>query len=180
MLTLLLLRHAKSDWAKSDPDDTTGQDVERALSSRGRRDAPRMGAYIAAHGPEPDRVLCSTAVRTRETWGLIAPALTKAAAIEFRPELYLAEPMALLTVVRDAPAICKTLLLIGHNPGLHALALWLAGTTGDSTRRKALAAKFPTAALAVLQFPAHAWAAVKPGSGRLVDFMTPRTLDDAG
>ena len=171
MLRLLILRHAKSDW-----DNAKLVDFDRPLSKRGRKDAPRMGRYIAEHASSLDHVLCSAAVRTSETWALIAPALTKPPEPQMLRELYLAEADALLDIVRAAPEASSTLLLIGHNPGLHELALFLCGGKSAAQPRKAVAKKFPTSALAVLQFRGKSWGAVKPGTGLLTAFVTPKLL----
>ena len=171
MLRLLILRHAKSDW-----DNAKLDDFDRPLSKRGRKDAPRMGRYIAEHASPLDHVLCSSAVRTCETWALMATALSKPPEPQMLRAMYLAGPDALLEIVRAAPPTCSTLLIIGHNPGLHELALSLCSSRSSTQPRKVLAKKFPTAALAVLQFRVKSWGAVKPGTGLLTAFVTPKLL----
>ena len=173
MLRLLILRHAKSNW-----DNAKLDDFDRPLSKRGCKDAPRIGRYIAEHASPLDHVLCSSAVRTCDTWALIATALSKPPEPQMLRALYLAGPDALLDIVRAAPAACSTVLIIGHNPGLHELALSLCSSKSATQPRKALAKKFPTAALAVLQFRAKSWRALKPGTGLLTAFMTPKLLAD--
>jgi phosphohistidine phosphatase len=172
MLTLLLLRHAKSDW-----DDAKLTDFDRPLSKRGRRDAPRMGTFMADHAPPINHVLCSGAVRTLETWALAASQLNSPPERQILRELYLAEPEALLACIQHAPTTCKTLLVVGHNPGLHELAMSLCGAKSAATLSKALTRKFPTAALAVFNFRAKSWSTVKVGTGLLVDFRTPKSLN---
>jgi phosphohistidine phosphatase len=170
MRRLLLLRHAKSDWT------VAGQrDADRTLAARGREVAPIMGSYMARHGLEPDRVMVSEARRARETWELVAPALRRTPSVSYEPRLYEASMKALLSLVHETPAAIHTLMLIGHNPGLQELAAKLMAT-GDIDARQQLLEKFPTAALAVLDFPIDHWDAVQPSSGRLDRFVMPRAL----
>src|SRR5215468_9321563 len=118
---LVLLRHAKSAW----PDLP---DHERPLAGRGRRDAPVMGRWLRAAGHVPDRVLCSTARRTRETWQLVQPELGADPPVSFEQRIYQASAAQLLGLVREEPSAVKTLLVVGHDPAIHELALMLAGT----------------------------------------------------
>ncbi|HEY8564040.1 MAG TPA: histidine phosphatase family protein [Beijerinckiaceae bacterium] len=168
MRRLLLLRHAKSDWPEG------VQDLDRALAPRGREAAPRMGAYLAAEHLLPDLVVVSPARRTRETWDLVRPFLGD---VETRvePRLYEATVDRLLEVVRDADAEARALLMIGHNPGFEDLARRLTGH-GDRYAFARLAQKYPTAGLAVIDFPLERWAEVEPRAGRLDRFVTPKTL----
>jgi phosphohistidine phosphatase len=170
MLTLSLLRHAKSSW-----DDPALDDFDRPLGERGVKAAPLMGRYLMAEDLRPDLVICSGAVRTRATLALIMPELgAPPPDISYEDDLYLASASRLLGRVHKADR-ARNILLIGHNPGLHALALAL---VGDGKRRDldALATKFPTAALAVFTFDVDKWSAVKAGTGALVRFVTPRQL----
>jgi phosphohistidine phosphatase len=158
--TLILLRHAKSDWPDGVPDS------ERPLAKRGRHDAPAMGRWLRDHGYRPDVVLCSTARRTRHTWDLVAPELGGSPSVTFEPRAYAASAATLLYLVRELPDGCRGALLIGHNPGIEELAANL-----DSG---ALAIRFPTAAVAVFGFTGD-WPdldSVTLGA-RLVDFATP-------
>jgi phosphohistidine phosphatase len=171
MLTLSLFRHAKSSW-----DDAALADHDRPLGPRGRRDAPRMGAYMAAHRLVPDIVLCSTALRTRQTVELTVPELPKPRPeVQIVDSLYLASAAGLMKHVRAIEPQVSHAMIVGHNPGLHGLATRLAGA-GDSEALAALAAKFPTGALAVLDFDVAGWAQVTIRSGRLRDFMVPKRL----
>lgn len=170
MRRLMLLRHAKSDWAAPGM-----YDHERPLAARGRADAPRIGRYMLQHHLRPDHVIVSTAERTRETWSLVAGAWSDAPRTIFDPRIYEASPADILRAIADAPASVRTLLVIGHNPGLQETALLLAGS-GRLAERRALAQKFPTAALAVIAFDAPDWAALSPGSGRLTQLVTPRAI----
>jgi phosphohistidine phosphatase len=172
----MLLRHAKSDWSQAGIPDH-----DRALAPRGRAAAMRMGAHLAARALIPDCVSVSTALRTRDTWSLIAPALpARQAAFQavFDERIYEASAAALLAVIRETPPACRSLLMVGHNPGLQSLALLLVkGGKGDALAR--LAEKFPTAALAVIDLPAGGWADIRAGSGRLESFVVPRLLEEA-
>lgn len=173
-MRLLLLRHAKSDWSK----DT--DDHDRPLSARGRKAAPRMAAYMRSQGYLPQMVFCSTAERTRETLDLLVAAWTKKPAIRYEPELYLAEWPVLLANLKKAPVRASTLLLVGHNPGMEQLAVALAlqpKGIPERARLQRLSQKFPTAALAVLDFEIASWRFLKPGLGQLVDYVRPKDLD---
>lgn len=176
-MRLYLLRHAKSDWDNKDLDD-----FDRPLSERGLDAAPRIGAYMRAHGYLPRLIKCSSAQRTRETLDLIVPFIDPLPKIVYSRSLYLAEPKALLEEIRQTPAATDTLLVVGHNPGMGALALALTSLPADdeeAERKENLAEKFPTGCLAVLDFSGNSWQAVKPLSGRLLDYMRPRELPGA-
>jgi len=169
MLTLALLRHAKSSW-----DDLQLDDFERPLNERGRRAAPVMGRVMAERSLKPDLILCSTSQRTRETLDLARAQFDAVGSLaEFEDGLYLASADELLARVRAIGTEAKTVLLIGHNPGMHGLALTLA-RTGDAKSLNRLEEKFPTAALAVFTFPQMSWSEVGPAGGRLESFTTPR------
>lgn len=171
MRTLILLRHAKSSW-----DDPGLSDHERPLNRRGTRDAPRMGDVLAGEGLLPDLVLCSDAVRARGTLALVLSRLPDARPrVVYAPELYLADPAMLLRRIAQVEAGVQRLLVVGHNPGLHALALGLTGS-GSTKALAMLAAKLPTAGLVVIDFEAASWAGVEPGHGRLRLFTAPKLL----
>jgi phosphohistidine phosphatase len=171
MLTLSLLRHAKSDWG-----DPTLQDFDRPLSERGAEAAPRMGAHMRKLGLQPDLILCSASVRTRATLTLVLAQLRLSHAdIRYEDGLYLAAPAALVSRLKAVEAGPRHILLVGHNPGIQMLALELAGS-GKRHALKAIATKFPTCGLAVLTFDIPAWSQLAPASARLVEFMTPRLL----
>jgi phosphohistidine phosphatase len=162
---LILLRHAKSAW----PDVP---DEQRPLAPRGLRDAPKVGRWLRHAGVIPDRVVCSTARRTRETWKLVSHELAAKPTVAYDERLYDANPGDLLDVVRETPAGVGTLLLVGHNPGLQELTLALAASgVGDVIER--VRESFPTAALAVLSLPGE-WEAAEAGCARLVDLTVPR------
>lgn len=171
MLTLALFRHAKSSW-----DTPTQDDFDRPLNERGLKAAPVAGAALAKAAVKPSLVLCSSAARTRETLKLAQPfiGLPKDAEIIFDDKLYLASPVTLMEAVRDIPAAHSSVLLVGHNPGLHALAATLAGK-GANAALESLNLRYPTAALAVLKIDRAKWRDVRPGDGKLELFWTPKT-----
>jgi len=171
MPTLLLLRHAKSSW-----EDPTLEDFERPLSKRGARAAPLIGARLAREKLKPELVLCSPAVRTRATLALVVPELVGAAPeIVYEDALYLATAADLVERLRRLEPRWLRVMIVGHNPGLHAAALSL---TGGGARKDiaALATGFPTAALAVLELPGAGWSSLAPASCRLELFVTPKEL----
>lgn len=159
---LVLMRHAKSDW----PDVP---DHERPLAARGRRDAPRVGRWLRRSEWPPDAVVCSTAVRARQTWELVAPELGVAPAVRLEPRVYEATALALLMLVRELPGSARTALIVGHNPGIAELAAGLAGPDGERLHR------FPTAAVAVLEAERE-WADAAAGEAKLRAFVTPGEL----
>ncbi len=166
MKTILLLRHAKSDW------DAAGTaDHERPLNGRGRKAAALIGRLLARIEEVPDRVLTSSALRARETVRLAAEAGAWRSAVEVVPEFYGGPPGTIVARVQRADDRDATLLLAGHEPNWSALASALAG--GGTLR-------FPTAALARIDLAIESWRAVGPGRGRLVWFVNPRLLIAAG
>ncbi|MGD0105383.1 MAG: histidine phosphatase family protein [Rhodopila sp.] len=176
MRQLLLLRHAKSAW-----DDASMPDRDRPLNARGRRSAVVMRHAMRDLGLVPDVVLVSTARRTMETLEALEP-WDDTPLIEPMDSLYLATPMQLTAALHGVAETVRSVLLIGHNPGLHDLALSLAGpgvTQSGSENERALAAGFPTGALAEFVV-AGSWWDLREGGGRLVRFLTPRMLETAG
>ena len=176
MRTLLLMRHAKSSWHNA-----CVEDHERALNPRGTRDAPRMAQEIVRLGRQPQMVLCSDAVRTRATLALMFGHWSGASPrVVYDPALYLAEPAVIMERIAQAPAEIETLMVLGHNPGLHALALGLAGRGGKDmlthSLLASLATRFPTSGLAVLEFPVEGWSKLAPGMGALRVFTAPKLL----
>lgn len=170
MLTLSLLRHAKSAW-----DDPRAGDFERRLSPRGLRAAPVMARYIAERGDVPDLVVSSPARRTLETCSAVVAELRPEPEVRFEQALYRASAQTILGLVRDVADSYRHVLVVGHNPGLHTLAVDLVAA-GRADPVNALRAKLPTAGLVVIRFDAHRWTDVAAGSGTLVDFTTPRLL----
>lgn len=172
---LVLLRHAKSDW----PDVA---DHDRPLAKRGRRDAPEVGRWLGESGYLPDAVVCSTALRTRETWelassGLLAVAPDASPVVRYEPRVYEASVLGLLMLVREFQPDWQTVLLVGHNPGMAELTAALPAPRMSAPRMSAPPPEpppaFPTAAAAVLALPGD-WADAAPGEARLLCFRTPR------
>jgi len=160
--TLILMRHGKSEY----PDRVA--DHERPLASRGRREAGLAGEWLRTTQPEIDAVRCSTAVRTRQT--LAATGIT--APVEFESSIYDAVPGALIELIQLTAVDVQTLLLVGHAPGMPQTA-WELAADRDCAAATELSRKFPTSALAVLEFD-RPWAQVDTGTGDLVRFHVPR------
>jgi phosphohistidine phosphatase len=160
-LRLTLIRHAKSSW------DGDEEDHARPLNKRGRRSADALGRWLA--GRMPDQVLCSDAVRTRETWARIAEAGGGPEA-ESVPELYHAPREVILRVLRRAEAPHAG--IVGHNPGLGLFATRIVAQRPDHPRF----ADYPTGATTIITFEASGWSRVQWGTGRLEDFVVPREL----
>jgi phosphohistidine phosphatase len=175
MRRLMLLRHAKTET-----DAPSGRDQDRRLDDRGHKDAAEIGDWMAAHPPFPEAVLVSHAVRARQTWDIAWETMKDrdaAPQVEVLPELYAADPAQILESIRTAtiPADPRQLLLVGHNPGMHEIALMLTGG-GDPAAAKALADNLPTSGLAIFDFDVKDWGAVAYRRGKLVQFVSPRLL----
>lgn len=167
---ILLLRHAKSAW-----DEPGLDDFERPLAPRGRRAAAVMGVYLRDEGLAPDLVLCSAARRARETWEIAAHELPRAPAVEHDPGLYMVTADRLLKRLRKLPVTVASVLVVGHEGGVDALARRLVGD-GAAPLRKRLSEKFPTAALAVVAVTLDDWAALAEKSGTLTRYAAPKDL----
>ena len=157
------------------------EDFDRPLNARGRAAAPRMGAYMKSKRYEPELVLCSSAVRTRETLDLVMPYFSPAPKVRALKTLYLAEWSAILKTLHDVPKGTQSVLVVGHNPGIERLAVALAlnpSGAAERGRAESLAEKYPTAALAVFDFDGNDWTSVKPGQGRLLDYVRPKDLGE--
>ncbi len=159
--TLTLLRHAKSSW-----DDPALADHDRPLAPRGRRAAKRIATYLRDEHLPVSLVLCSSAARTRETVELVSPP----GGIEIEDELYGASADQLLERLRRVPEQIDAVMLVGHNPAIHQLAITLASDSGEL-----LYDKFPTAALATLTVTGP-WRELDRGQGKLIAFVKPREL----
>ena len=177
MRRLMLLRHAKTET-----DAPSGRDQDRRLDARGHRDAAEIGRWIATHPPFLDHVMVSPAVRAVQTWDIAWEAMKEQAPkpqIELVPELYGADATQLLLSIRMASATDpRRLLLVGHNPGMHELALALTGS-GDKASREALSDNLPTSGLAILDFETDDWNDVAFRRGRLMLFVSPKLLKQA-
>ena len=161
MRKLILMRHAKSSW-----DDPTQDDHARPLNGRGRNSARALGDWLKARGHVPDQVLSSDSARTRETFarlGIICDAA-------FLPALYHAQPETMHAVLKGASA--KSVLMLGHNPGIAWFARDL--VTGPPIHPRF--DDYPTCATLVAEFAIDDWAALKPGIGQVRDFVIPREI----
>jgi phosphohistidine phosphatase len=154
--TLILVRHAKSDWSTEEPDQA------RPLAPRGRREAPGIGAWLAANVDPVDLVICSPATRARQTWQLASATLDPAPPVRQDDRLYGASPTELLTVLAELPDELETVALVGHNPGLADLVEFLSGEPRE----------MKTSAVAVLRW-AGSWADAESREATL-DATTPR------
>lgn len=158
------MRHAKSAYPPGVGDH------DRPLAPRGIREAGLGGDWLRANQPSIDAVLCSTATRARQTLantGIDAP-------VQYRERLYDTTAGTMIDEINEVPDSVDTLLVVGHEPTISALALGLAGgagTDGDAAQR--LAEKFATSAIAVLRVTGH-WKDLQPGRAALLDFCVPR------
>ncbi|MCB1508496.1 MAG: histidine phosphatase family protein [Hyphomicrobiaceae bacterium] len=167
---LLILRHAKSSW-----DSPALKDFDRPLNTRGRKAAPLMGNLIAARGWVPDLALVSTARRTRETYERLSEGWSTPPELRCCEAIYEASLPTLLALLRRKAGTARCVLLVGHNPGMQELALTLSGPRPVDSLG-ALAAHFPTAALAALNFSIADFADLQPATGTLEAFIKPREL----
>jgi phosphohistidine phosphatase len=169
MRRLLLLRHAKTE--RAGPGE---RDRDRKLTEQGRANATVIGNYLARHRLLPDCVLISPALRTQETWMPIAAALIKAPLVVTDTRIYNAASEALAELIQETGDV-RTLLVIGHNPGLHDLALQLIGS-GNVGARAALSEKLPTSGLVAIDFAFDDWSLLRGHAGRLDRFVSPRLI----
>lgn len=172
MKRLILLRHAKAVPSTPDLDD-----ADRRLAEIGRSDAIRMGQFLKDEGLLPDLVLCSTALRTRETLSLVLPQLGIEPEVRLLPELYLARWLSLLNLVHQHGGSASTILLVGHNPGLEECARRLARPPTDSQIRMLLQRMeydYPPAAATALEFDIEDWVQADRSEGELLYFARPR------
>jgi phosphohistidine phosphatase len=163
MKTLLLMRHAKSDWG-----DVSLRDFDRPLAERGERDAPRMARELKARGPLPDLIISSPAVRARQTAEAVIRAAGLNAPLEFDENIYEASTSELMKVARNISDTTACAMLVGHNPGFEGMVSRLSGADE----------RMPTAAVACIEFQVDRWEDVEDGRGRLQWLMTPRTIKD--
>lgn len=177
MKTVIVLRHAKSDWS-----DAALRDFDRGLNGRGMRAAAVMGRWAARSGIGFDAILASPAVRVAETLQRFREAYGDCPEPVFDLRLYLAPGGTIAEMLAEAGADADSILVAAHSPGLEELILTAAPADGRSPLRDAVAEKFPTAALAVLDFDIDDWARLGEGyAGRatLRAFMRPRDLDSS-
>ncbi|WP_405781905.1 SixA phosphatase family protein [Streptomyces sp. NBC_00859] len=162
---IVLLRHAKADWPEV-------ADHDRPLADRGRMDAAATGSRLASYDLHLDLALCSTSVRTRETWKLAVHELADRPRTIYEERLYEASLGELLVLLSETPDDVADVLVIGHNPGMHALADALSGQAEGDALTRINRTGFPTAGLAVIEFTGP-WKSVEHGVGRLTDFWAP-------
>lgn len=165
MKRLILTRHAKSAW-----DDPLTPDHDRPLNERGKAAAADLGQWLASRGYVPEKVLCSDAVRTRQTWSGIAPALPATPLMELKPALYHAGVDVMLAVLKNAKA--DVVMMIGHNPGIAEFATKLVAKAPLNTEFE----RYPTGATLVVDFVADSWDQIEFGSGIVDDFVIPKEL----
>lgn len=171
MKRLTVLRHAKSNW-----NDPHLEDFNRPLNDRGWKSARRVGRELEQRGVKFDLVIASPAARVRETIDGLREKLRLNVEIRFEPRMYAASEEMLLKIVRDIRDSSHAPLLVGHNPGLQQLIVALTHNDPDDLRSH-VEKKFPTAALAVIELPAHRWSKVTPGTGKITDLILPKELD---
>jgi phosphohistidine phosphatase len=168
MLTLSILRHAKAAPANSEQDD-----YERPLTKGGAKDAANIGTYLRTKKLRPDLVLCSGATRTRATLERVLAELGEPAPeVRYERALYHPSPAALLKTLQNVAAAPQHVMIVGHNPELHALCVELIGQ-GNTKDVSALTSKLPKSALAIIELDVADWQEVRAGSGRLARFITP-------
>ncbi len=173
MRRLLLLRHAKTERAA--PGERDG---DRKLMERGRADALIIGAYLMRHRFVPDLALVSPATRAAETWALVAaafPATSPRAVSDER--IYNAVPETLMGLIRETTR-AHSVIVVGHNPSLHDLALQLIAS-GDVEARERLSENLPTCGLVIIDFPFDDWSRLHVNAGRLERFVSPRLIAEA-
>lgn len=170
MPSLTLLRHAKSSW-----DDTVARDFDRPLNTRGRRAAVVVGTWMRREGLAFDHVAASPAVRVIETLEGVGEGYGATIDPVWDKRVYLASAATLLDLVREFPADAARALLVGHNPGLEDLVLSLVPDTRDDALRREVEVKYPTAALATLEWDGG-WGDAAQGGAHLTRFVRPREL----
>ena len=169
MKTVLLLRHAKSAWNNALPDH------DRPLNRRGERAAEAIADYLAITPPRPDLILCSTAIRARQTLAPLMARWNPAPPISLEKGLYLASESELMERLRKLPSEVSAVLLIGHNDGIWQLGEVLA-SGGPAHDLAVLGEKFPTGTLAKLRVPIGQWSDLAADSAELAAFVRPRDL----
>ena len=175
MKTITVLRHAKSDWS-----DTTQRDFDRPLNGRGERAAALMGRWAKREALRFDLIIASPAARVKDTLDRFTESYDPCPDILWDKRVYLASSATLAEVVRDVDDAQDHVLLVGHNPGLEEFILDMVPDEGNTALRDDVAEKFPTAAMAVIEFDIPHWELIargKAGAGTLRHFIRPRDLD---
>ena len=169
MLTLYILRHAKSSWALPGVNDH-----DRTLNDRGMNDLPKIGEMMREKGYLPETVLCSSAKRTQSTLEGVMPFLEPQPPVSVSSDLYASGADYYLRAIKNAPD-CQSLMIVGHNPMCDEVTRLLT-KGGEPEAMRDLAEHYPTGTLVVLEFDCQDWNEVKPQSGYLKDFSKPREL----
>lgn len=169
MKTLYFLRHAKSDWS-----DMSLPDYERPLNGRGRRACVKIGLNLQRMDVCPERVLCSTATRAQETIERVMSAGDHSWPVTSEASLYGAGADRILSLIRQQPDDCSSLLLVGHNPGFQDLVVGLSGEEAEDGLIARAARKLPTGAFAEIAFAEDSFRQVGLGSGCLRQFIKPK------
>ena len=162
MKNLLLMRHAKSSWK-----DVSLPDHQRPLNKRGKRDAPRMGKYLQEQGILLDAILCSTAVRARETVEGFLQEYTFEGEVEYFDDLYGADPATIISILNRLPDKVDTAMVVAHNPGLDDFLETLCDQWGHMA----------TACVAYIRYPLEHWIDLRPVTKcELIHFWSPREI----
>ncbi len=167
---VLVLRHAKSSWS-----DPRLGDYDRPLAPRGRRAAGLMGLYLGDEKLVPDLVLCSGAMRARETWICAAHCLSTPPKAQYEKDLYMAPSVQIFRRLAGLADVVLSVLVVGHETSVDVFATKLIGA-GDAAARRRMAEKFPTAALAVIALDLPHWNEIGERRGTLTRFVTPKDL----
>ncbi|MGH1350182.1 MAG: SixA phosphatase family protein [Methyloligellaceae bacterium] len=170
MLTLTLMRHANSGWG-----DEGQPDFDRTLDKRGRKDAPEMGAYMRQQNISPDLILCSAALRTRETYELLNTQANFSSEVRFMDELYLINEAQLMKLLYTFTDEFNHICVIAHNPGIHEMVVNLV-SMGSMERLASLGSDFPTSSIVVFEFDIKCWSELMQRSGKVIAFSTPALL----
>jgi phosphohistidine phosphatase len=161
VLRLILLRHGKSSW-----DDPRLDDFDRPLAPRGLRNVPEMGRRLAARGAPPELIVSSPAVRALATARAVAREIGyREDGIVEEPSLYLAAPSSLLDILRQTPAGVRSIMLVGHNPGLTEFANALDEVRIDN---------MPTGGMLCVEFDAPDWSRIEPAAADFCWYDFPR------
>jgi len=170
MLTLSIVRHAKSSW-----DDTTLRDIDRPLNERGKQQAQRLGNWLEESAIAPGLIICSTAKRVRQTLKKLQSNWHSDAELNIESRLYLASPNTIVSLLAEKGADHSHIMIIGHNPGLHILADKLVDT-GDKDDLALLGEKYPTGTFCSINSKTDKWKKIGKSSGELIYLATPKQL----
>lgn len=165
--TIVLLRHAKAEWSDE-------SDHERPLAERGRKDAPVVGRSLAGTQIPIDLALCSTSVRTRETWKMAVHELPQRPRTVYEERLYEASPGEIIALLNETSDDVTSVLVIGHNPGMHSVADALTARAEGDLLARMNRSGFPTSAYAVIGFTGS-WKTVAHDVGTLRGYWTPNS-----